>query len=98
MFPYWPKGDILAVTNIDRVTSEELEGWHGHLMVSNYAMLFTKPSFKVKSRYFEKDSPYCKFHVRYERRLRLTYRVAVQSQCETHHHLLPNSRANVLVQ
>ena len=93
-FLYRTQGEIEYVNNIDRISAALLEGWRGELMVSNRAMLFTKPCVKAEFRYFRKNSAYWKVQVRDERRFRSTYGMAVPYQSMTHHHLRPNSRDN----
>lgn len=46
-FRYRAQGEIYNVANIDKVTAEIFKGWRGQLMVSNGAIICTKPSVKA---------------------------------------------------
>ena len=64
LFLYRTQGEIEYVNSLHRVSSEMLEGWRGHLMVSNDAMMFTKPCLRAEFRYFRKNSAYWKVQVK----------------------------------
>lgn len=67
MFLYRTHREIYYLNNIDCVTAEIPEGWRGQLMVSDEAILFTKPSINAEFRYLRNDSSYWSAQVREER-------------------------------
>lgn len=96
-FLYRPKGEVVYVARMDRGTAEILEGWRGKIMVSNEAMVFSKPSVMAGFRDIFKNLPYWKASVRDESLFRSAYMLAVKFQCLMNHHLRTNKRKNIWV-